>query len=152
MTISGSQRGTRDGEGAAGAEHPDQLLDRVDVGVDVLEHLGRDDPVELAVGEGQRERVALLHVGLGARGHLAGVAHRGEPLAHGRQLVGVLVEGDDVGAALVHLEGVAAGAAAHVEHALARAQPEAVEVNGQHGGSPPARRPARSWKAAMVSS
>ena len=106
---------------------------RLDVGRDVLEHLGGDDPVELAVGEGQRQRVALLDVGLGTGRHLAGVAHRGEPLADGGQLVGVLVEGDDVGAALVHLEGVAPGAAAHVEHALARAEPESVEVNGQHG-------------------
>ena len=124
----------RDRERAARAQHPDELLDRVDVGVDVLEHLGGDDAVELAVGEGQRQRVALLDVGLGARGHLPRVAHRGEPLAHGRELVGVLVEGDDVGAALVHLERVPTGAAAHVEHAVARAQPEPVEVNGQHGG------------------
>ena len=49
-----------------------------------------------------------------------------------RELVGVLVEGDDVGAAAVHLERVPAGAAAHVEHPVARAQPEPVEVNGQH--------------------
>ena len=108
----------------------------LDVGGDVLEHLGGDDPVELAVGEGQRQRVALLDVGLGTGGHLARVAHRGEQLAHGGELVGVLVEGDDVGAAAVHLEGVAAGAAAHVEHALARAEPESVEVNGQHGRPP----------------
>ena len=136
-----------------GRSDPHELLDRVDVGVDVLQHLGGHDPVELPVGERQGERVALLHVGLGTRRHLAGLAHRGEPLAHGRELVGVLVEGDDVGTALVHLERVAAGAAAHVEHAVARAQPEPVEVNGQHGGSPPgAARPCSLWKAAMVSS
>ena len=49
----------------------------------------------------------------------------------------ILVEGDDFGTALVHLEGVPTGAAAHVEHAVARAQPEPVEVNGQHGCAPP---------------
>ena len=128
----------RDRQGAARAQHPDELLDRVDVGVDVLEHLCGDDAVELTVGEGQGERVALLHVGLRAGRHLTGVAHRGEPLADGRELVGVPVEGDDVGATLVHLEGVAPGAAAHVQHPVAGAQPQAVEVNGQHCGSPPA--------------
>ena len=122
----------RDGHRAAGAQHPDQLVDRLDVGGDVLEHLGGDDPVELAVGERQRERVALLDVGLGALGHLAGLLHRGEQLEHAGELVGVLVEGDHVGAAAVHLEGVPAGAAAHVEDPVAGLQAEPVEVNGQH--------------------
>ena len=81
---------------------------------------------------GSDERVALLDVGLGARGHLAGLLHRAEHVAHGGELVGVLVEGDHVGAAAVHLEGVPAGAAAQVEHPLPRPEPEAVEVNGQH--------------------
>ena len=45
----------------------------------------------------------------------------------------VTVEGDHVTAAAVHLERVPPGAAAHVEHPVARAQPEPVEVNGQHG-------------------
>ena len=125
----------RDRQRAAGSQHPDQLLDRLDVGRDVLEHLGRDHPVELAVGEGQLERVALLDVGLGALGHLTGLPHRVEQVADAGELVGVHVEGDHVRAAPVHLEGVPAGAAAHVEHAVSRAQPEAVEVNGQHGAS-----------------
>ena len=51
---------------------------------------------------------------------------------HAGQLVGVHVERDHVGAAAVHLERVPAGAAAHVEHPVARAQPEPVEINGQH--------------------
>ena len=100
--------------------------------MDVLEHLGRDHPVELAVGEGQRQRVALLDVGLGAGGHLAGLLHRAEELEHAGELVGVHVEGHHVGAAAVHLEGVAAGAAAHVEHPVAGLQAEAVEVDGEH--------------------
>ena len=46
----------------------------------MLEHLGRDDPVELAVGERQLEGVALLDVGLGAVGDLAGLLHGTEQL------------------------------------------------------------------------
>ena len=112
---SGSQRGHRDGHGAAGAEHADQLLDRVDVGVDVLEHLCRNDPVELAVGEGQLQRVALLDVGLGTVRHLAGLLHRAEQLQHTRQLVGVHVEGNDVAAAAIDLVRVPPRATTHVE-------------------------------------
>ena len=150
MTTSGQPARHRDGQGAARAQHPHQLLDRVDVGVDVLEHLRGDDPVELAVGERQLQRVALLDVGLGARGHLAGLLHRVEQVAHAGELVGVHVEGDHVRAAAVHLEGVPAGAAAHVEHPVARAQPEPLEVNGQHVCSP---RGSRSWwYSAIVSS
>ena len=98
----------------------------------MLEHLGGHDPVELAVGERQRERVALLDVGLGPAGTSPASLIAREQLAHARQLVGVLVEGDHVGAAAVHLERVPAGAAAHVEDPVAGAQPEPVEVNGQH--------------------
>ena len=115
----------------------------------MLEHLRGDDAVELAVAERQLQRVALLDVGLGALGHLAGLLHRVEQVAHTGQLVGVHVEGDHVSAAAVHLVGVPAGAAAHVEHPVARAQPEAVEVNGQHWGSPCSSPPS---SAAIVSS
>ena len=122
----------REGDRAPGSQHPDQLLDRLDVGRHVLEDLRRDHPVELAVPEGQRQRVALLDVGLRTVGHLAGPAHGREHVAHLGQLVGVLVEGDHVGAAAVHLEGVPAAAAPHVEDAVARPEPEPVEVNGEH--------------------
>ena len=101
----------------------------------MLEDLGGHDPVELAVGERQGERVALLHVGLGTVGHLAGRPHGREEVADPGQLVGVLVEGDHVRAAAVHLERVPSGAAAEVEHPLARPQAEAVEVNGEHAFS-----------------
>jgi hypothetical protein len=106
--------------------------------VDVLEDLRGHDPVELTVGEGQLERVPLLDVGRGTLRHLAGLLHRTEQLEHARELVGVLVEGDHVGATPVHLEGVPAGAAAHVDHPVAGLQAQAVEVNGQHEYS-------RSW-------
>ena len=98
----------------------------------MLEHLGGDDSVELAVSERQGQRIALSGVRLGAHRHLAGLLHRAEPLADDPQLVGVLVEGGDVGAALVHLEGVAASATTHVEHPVTRSQAQAVEINGQH--------------------
>ena len=99
--------------------------------MDVLEHLGRDDPVELTVGERQLERVALLDVRLGALGHLAGLLHGVEQVADAGQLVRVHVERDHVGALAVHLEGVAAAAAAHVEHPVAGRQAQPLEVNGQ---------------------
>ena len=125
--------------GAARTEHPDQLVDGLDVSRDVLEDLGGHDPVELAVGERQREGVALLGVGLGAQGHLSGCLHRAEHVAYGGELVGVLVERDHVGAATVHLEGVPTRAAAEVEHPLPRLEAEAVEVNGQHSWPLPPR-------------
>ena len=128
----------RDRQRAAGAQHPDQLLDRVDVGVDVLEHLGRDDPVELAVGERQLQRVALLDVGLGARGHLARPPSSRRRARARRPARRRPCRRRHVGAAAVHLERVASAAAAHVEHPVARAQPQPVEVNGQHWCSPPA--------------
>ena len=127
----------REGDGAAGPEHPHQLVEGLEVGGDVLEDLGGDDPVELAVGEGQREGVALLDVGLGAVGHLARAPHLREHVAHPLELVDVLVEGDDVGAPAVHLERVPARSAAEVEHPLPRPETESVEVNGEHGPSCP---------------
>jgi hypothetical protein len=107
----------------------------LEVGGDVLEDLRGHDPVELTVCERQRQRVALLHVRLGAVRHLAGRLHGSEEVADGRQLVGVLVEGDDVRPAAVHLERVSTGAAAEVEHPLTRPQAQAVEVNGEHRSS-----------------
>ena len=129
---SGSQRGTEIAIVPPGRRDPDQLPDGVDVGVDVLEHLGGHDAVELAVGERQRQGVTLLDVGLGALGDLALLLHRAEDLQHPGQLVGVHVERHHVGAAPVGLEGVPAPARAHVEQALAGAQAEPVEVNGEH--------------------
>ena len=102
----------------------------------MLEHLRGHDPVELAVRERQRQRVALLDVGLRAVGHLARVAHRAEQVEDPGELVAVLVERDHVPAAPVHLERVPPGAAAHVEDAVPGAQLQPVEVNGQHVLSP----------------
>jgi hypothetical protein len=58
--------------------------------------------------------------------------HRGEDLADAGELVGVHVQRDHVRAPAVHLEGMPAGAAAHVEHPLAGPEAQPVEVNGQH--------------------
>ena len=98
----------------------------------MLEHLGGDDAVELAVGERHGERVAFLDVGLGAVGDLARILHGAEPLADLGQLVGVLVEGEDIGAAAVRLERVAAGARTHVEDPFAGLEAQAIKVDGQH--------------------
>ena len=53
------------------------------------------------------------------------------------ELGGVLVEGDDVGAAPVRLEAVPARAAADVDHLGAGTDAEPVEVDGQHGSPLP---------------
>ena len=74
--------------------------------------------------------MALQGVGLGS-GRLTGCLIAATCRAL-HQLVGVLVERDHIGAAAVHLEGVATRAAAQVEHPLPRLEAEAVEVNGQH--------------------
>ena len=51
------------------------------------------------------------------------------------QFLGVLVEGDHVGAAAVCLEAVPSGTAADVDHLGARPDSQPVVVNGQHGSS-----------------
>jgi hypothetical protein len=101
-------------------------------GKQVVVEVAREDAVELAVGERERQRVALLDVGGGTLRDLAVLLHRAEDLQDSRQLVGVLVERDDVGATAVHLERVPSGATAHVDDPVAGFQAQPVEVNGQH--------------------
>ena len=67
QTRSGSHAGHGDGHRAAGAQHAGQLGDGRGVVGDVLEHLGGDDAVEGAVGEGQPGGVALHRAGQRAR-------------------------------------------------------------------------------------
>ena len=86
---------------------------------------------KLGVEPGDR----VLDMGCGAVGDLVLRAHRGEHVRHRGELVGVLVERDDVGAAAVELERVPPGAAAHVEDAVTRLHAEPVEVHGQHQAS-----------------
>ncbi len=120
-----------------GTQDAYELVDRLDVGRNVLEDLRCDDPIELTIGEGQRQRVALLDVSRGALGDLAGFLHRAEQVQHVGQLVGVLVERDDVGTAAVHLERVPTGTRTHVNHSVARLETEPVEINCQHACSSP---------------
>ena len=128
----GAVAGHGDGDAAAGLEDADHLGEDALVVGDVLHHLGDDDDVEGLVGEGQRERVALHRGGGGARGGLAGLLHRREPLGDLADLLGVLVQGHDLGAAPVALEGVPAGAAAEVQDTVAGGEREPGEVDGQH--------------------
>jgi hypothetical protein len=128
----GQPAGHGDGEQPAGPQHPHHLGEHALVVGDVLHHLGDDHPVEALVGERQRQRVALHGGGGGARRGLARLVHRGEPAGDLAYLVPVAVQGDDVGAAPVALEGVAARAAAEVEHPVAEGEREAGEVHGQH--------------------
>ena len=55
LIASGAQRGTVTAMVPPGAQHPGQLAHGGRVVGDVLEHLGGDDPVERAVGEGQAQ-------------------------------------------------------------------------------------------------
>ena len=55
----GHAAGHRDRHGATRLQDPGQLSHGGDVVRDVLEHLGRNDPVERPVGKGQGERVTL---------------------------------------------------------------------------------------------
>ena len=109
----------------AAAEHPGQLgHGRLVVG-DVLEHLGGDDPVEGAVGEGQPEGIALDGAHPGRFGvELAGHRHGPEGVLHVAHLVGAGVEGHHLGAQPGRLIGVPAEAASEVEEPVAGPHPE----------------------------
>ena len=122
------------GEGAAGLEHPEDLVERDLVVADVLEHLAGDDAVEGVRRERQAEGVAVGGGGHGAGlgAGLAGLAHGAEQAADVLELGRGVVEGDDAGALAERLEGVSSGAAAHVEQQVARLHAEPVEPDGQH--------------------
>ena len=81
----------------------------------MLEHLGGDDPVEDAVGEGQRQRVALHRESCTACGGLPLSLHRVDHVAHGLELAAVGIEGDDAGAAAQRRERITPTSAAHVK-------------------------------------
>ena len=59
LMASGAQRGTVTAMAPPGLEHTGQLTHGGHVVRNVLEHLGGDDPVERAVGEGQPQCVTL---------------------------------------------------------------------------------------------
>ena len=69
---------------------------RLDVGRHVLQDLGRDDPVELAVGERQRRASPSLTSASAPSGTSPAARMAANMSRHPRQLVGVLVEGDHV--------------------------------------------------------
>jgi hypothetical protein len=98
----------------------------------VLEHLGGDDAIEGRVGEGERERVCVHDHARRTRRRLAGGAHGGHQRADVVQRVGLRVERDDGRAAAQGLERVPATAAPEVEHTVAGAHVQPVEVDGEH--------------------
>ena len=83
-------------------------------------------------GNGRASASPSMAVAVAPGRGLAGLLHRREPLGDLADLLAVPVEGHDLRAAPVALEGVPAGAAAQVEHAVARGEREAGEVDGQH--------------------
>ena len=132
----GQPRGHGDGDGPTRPEHPGQLVERGLVVLDVLQHLGGDDPVEGVVGERQQGAVALHRAGERRRADLAGVGHRPEGVADLLELGLRVVEGHDLGAAAGGLVGVTAEAAAEVQQHVARLQAEALVAHGEHQGRP----------------
>ena len=138
----GQPRRHGDGERAAGPQHPDQLGERADVVGDVLEHLGGDDASKVSSANGSRVASPRSTPTKRSIVDLAGLDHRRRTSPRGlHDLVGGVVEGDDVGAAAGALEGVAAEAGAEVEHEVARAAaPSSVEADGEHVRSRPFRR------------
>ena len=89
-----------------GAQHPGDLVHRPLVVGDVLEHLGRDHPVERAVGERHRGGVPGHRPACRPRRRLAGLVHRGEHGGDLVELVQVAVQRDHVRAAPQRLERV----------------------------------------------
>ena len=119
----------------------------------------------VSVGIGQRARVADDGLGVGRRRYLAGIGHGREHRVDVAELVGVLVECHDVGAAPVRLEAVPTRTAADVDDLGAGADTETVEIDCQHSSPTawlryrrpppcarwPARRPARSARQPIPS-
>ena len=88
------------------------------------------------VGERQPQRVAVDLAAGRVGGDLARLDHRPTSGPHLLQLGRVVVERDDGRAASHRRERVTPAAAPHVEQALALAEVEAVEVDGQHQATP----------------
>src|SRR6478752_5258715 len=122
----------RDRQSTTGFEDPNQFGDRLVVLRDVLEDLGGDDTVERAVGVGQIKSITLDHFAFRRGGRLTLLLHRLQDLVDIVEIRDVLVEADHVGAAPERFEGMTARAAADVDHLGSGADPEAVEVHGQH--------------------
>ena len=116
QTFSGSQRGT------VTASRPPGLSTRISSSIarsscgHVFEDLRGDHEVEGAVVVRQVQRVALDGLGLGRRRRLALVLHGLQDRVDVVEVLGTLVERDDVRAAPERLERVPARAAAHVDH------------------------------------
>ena len=124
-------------EPAAGTQDAHQLRDRELVGPDVLEHLGRDDAVEGGVGERQRERVGVHRAaGEATDGSSPSATIALDEVPHLVDHLRAVVERDDGRAAPHRLVRVTSAAAPEVEHALARAHLEPVEVDGEHYRAP----------------
>ena len=128
----------RDGGDAARLQHPGDLVHGLLVVEDVLEDLGRDDPVERGIGE--RHRGGITGHGRAAcrGGGLPLGTHRLARARHRCQLPGIQVERHHVRAAPVRLERMPPGTAAHVQDAGSGGEPEPAVVDGQQGFVPPA--------------
>ena len=140
QTRSGKRVGTVTASRPPGRRTRTSSDDRALVGPDVLEHLRRDDAVEGGVGERQRERVGVHRAARRrppASSPASTIAPHELPRPR-RRSPRVGVERDDGRAAPHRLERVAPAAAAEVEQALARAEVEPIEVDGQHSARCPA--------------
>ena len=91
----GHAAGHGDRHHAARLQDPGQLSHGGDVVRDVLEHLGRDDPVERPVGKGQASASPCTAVGRVIRRQLAGLDHGAERRPDLGDLVGAGIERDD---------------------------------------------------------
>lgn len=87
----------------------------------------------MAIRERQRERVGDQRHRPVGRLDLTRLGHRGNHRFDVAQIVGVLVEGDDVRASAQRLERVPPSPASEIEEGVALVHLEAVVVDGQHG-------------------
>lgn len=124
----------RDGQESTGSEHPHELGDRPVVLGYVLEDLRGEHHVERRVFVGHLQDVAGLDHARGLGRELDIGTQRAEHLFHALELHLVEVEGCDLGTAPQGLVGVPAGSRADLDEARHGADPQPIEVNGEHGG------------------
>ena len=116
------------------AEHPGELLQHFGVVGDVLEHFGGDHFSKQASGKGSAIPSPRRR-GPGRRSPQSACPRRASPRPNRwlPQCLAVGVERSDDRAPAHRLEGVAAAPAAEVEQPVARADPELVVADRQHG-------------------
>src|ERR1019366_9977527 len=101
----------------------------------VLKDLRGDDAIESAIGERQRQRVALHGGGWMIGRQLSRLHHSGERAAHLGHFLGPRIECHHLGTTSSRLEGVASETAPEIEQVISRLHAELVVVNRQHTAS-----------------